>query len=310
MNKNKENNITNSIVLMGPSGVGKSLIASTLSQKMQLPLLDIDDLAFFIEAEASQHLSQDKQKQQEFIERETKALKTIKRDTPLTKEEEKKEEQLVCDFVNLYNHYYNLLGGLSQFYPEYFDYRKSMNHALTMHAQIYALNKFSFQILDKVFETATTPFIISPPASFGWHTQNPMHFKLQFLQNKVDNILDSTQNVLLLPGEDFSLRNPSDATSVNSKLFLKHPEYYYKHADLEITTNALFYEPENDFLKQRTWLNVRETITKDNLKNNAEINNICDQIIDFSQASMQSLENCATSPQTTQISIENNNITQ
>ena len=44
MANNKQLNIKNSIVLTGPCGVGKSLIADTLSHKSNKPLLDIDDL--------------------------------------------------------------------------------------------------------------------------------------------------------------------------------------------------------------------------------------------------------------------------
>ena len=78
----------------------------------------------------------------------------------------------------------------------------------------------------------------------------------------------------------------SVVSEVNQKVngyFLKHLENYYDHSDFEISTNELFYEPESDFLKQRTWLNVRETLTKEKLMNSGELDNICDQIIEFYQ---------------------------
>ena len=91
--------------------------------------------------------------------------------------------------------------------------------------------------------------------------------------------MTSTQNVLLEPGEDYYIKNPKDQKSINTRLFMKDYSNYYPNADIEVSTNGLFYEPENDFLKQRTWLNVREYLTKKRLKNRGEINNISDQII-------------------------------
>ena len=179
----------------------------------------------------------------------------------------------------MYNYYHDLLGGFEQFHKDYFDFRQSK--CVTKHDQVYSMNKLSYQLLNKIYENTDTPFIISPPASFGWETKNPLHFNLKFLQDKIGDFLDSTQTVLLEPGQDYSLRSTTDKSSVNDKLFLKYPEGYYNHADLVLSTNALFNEPENEFLQQRTWLNVRETLTKEQLKNTAEINNICDQILEY-----------------------------
>lgn len=295
MAKNKQENISNSIVLIGPSGVGKSLIATTLSQKTNMPLLDIDDLICFIQMDMFGSLSPNAKHQRQYIKEQIKDLKSLERETPLSPEETKREEQLVYEFVDLYNYYHKLVGGFDQFYSDYYDYTNSK--AYTKHEQIYSTNKFAYQIINKVFNTTNTPLVISPPACFGWNSNNPFHHNLQFLQTKIGTFLESTQTVLLSPGEDFHLRTISDPSSINDKLLLKYQQNYYKNADLEISTNGLFNEPENDFLKQRSWLNVRETMTKENLKNTAEINNICDQIIEFSQANTQILEDSANQPQ-------------
>lgn len=84
----------------------------------------------------------------------------------------------------------------------------------------------------------------------------------QILQNKIGKLLGATRNVLLQPGADYALRNPAEYSSINTNLLLKHPQHYYEHADLEISTNGLFNEPANDFFKQRFWFDVRETLTK------------------------------------------------
>lgn len=285
--KNQQQNISNSILLMGPSGVGKSLIAGALSQKTNLPLLDIDDLINFIESDLMGGLIKDEEIQKDFINFQIEDLKKVEREIPLTPEESKKEESLVYELVDLYNYYHDLLGGYEQFYQDYFDFRQSK--CITKHDQVYSMNKLTYQILNKVYESTNTPFVISPPASFGWETKNPLHFNLKFLQDKVGNFLDSTQTILLEPGQDYHLRSTTDKTSVNDKLLLKHLDGYYEHADIVISTNALFNDPENEFLQQRTWLNVRETLTKEQLKNTAEIDNICDQILEFTQTPIQNI---------------------
>ena len=203
--KKYEKNILNSIVLMGPSGVGKSLISVTLAHKANIPVLDIDDLIFFIEADLRGTLSPNSNEQKLFIKSQIKELKKLERERPLTEKESIKEEQLVHEFVDLYNYYYNLLGGFEQFYRYFYDYHKSVQKCITIHDEVYYLNKFTLQLLNKIFESTDTPFVISPPANFGWHSKNPIHYNLQLLQNKIGKFLNSTQNVLLQPGKDYYL---------------------------------------------------------------------------------------------------------
>jgi len=277
---NKQANIKNSIVLMGPCGVGKSLISETLAKRTGMPKLDIDDLMFMIELDLGGTLSPNKVHQERFIKEQLNELKTIKRDTPLTEEELKQEEVLVRNFVKLYDYYYELLGGFSKFHADYYNYYKSTQGYTTDLHEVYLHNKLAMELIDTIYNSTDTPFIISPPASLGWTNNSILHPSLQTLQKeKINPFLQSTQTVLLEPGEDYYIKNPNDPKSVNSRVFMKNYENYYPYVDLFISTNGLFYEPENDFLKQRTWVNVREYLTKKRLKNRGEIGNICDQII-------------------------------
>lgn len=277
---NKRKNIANSIILIGPCGVGKSLIASQLSEKTNISLLDIDDLMFFIEADMTEELSNDKDKQKIYIEEEIKKLSKLNRNNPLSKAELEKEKELVYEFVDTYNYYYNLLGGFEQFYHIIYEYYKSIHVFSTMNSRISKINNATLKLIDKIFESTNKNFIISPPASFGWNSKNILNVNTQILQKKICEFLESTQTVLLQPGYDYKLRIPKDKTSAYYKHFFKKSGFYYENANLEISTNGLFYEPSNDFLKRKTWLDAREAIIKERLKNNSEINNICDQIID------------------------------
>ena len=54
---------------------------------------------------------------------------------------------------------------------------------------------------------------------------------------------------------------------------------YYANAKIEITTNGVFNNPENKFLRMRTWFDPQASIKKDQLRNKGEISNICDEIL-------------------------------
>lgn len=273
----RNHNQKNSIVLIGPCGVGKSLIASELSQKTNLPILDIDDIITFIQATASETLTISEQVQKEFITSHINELQKLDR-KPLSEEETIIERQMVYDLVDLYNTYHKNLGDFEQFYQEYYNYIKVLNDNMSVQEEIYHLNKLTLAMLKKIFSNTDTPYIIAPPASFGFQSVEKTNLNNKLLEYEINKFLQNTQTILLQPGNDYSLRNPASETSV-SEILINNMDRYYKPVKLEVSTNALFNEPENDFLQQRTWLNVREFMTKNRLKNNAEINNICDQIL-------------------------------
>ncbi|MBQ8615832.1 MAG: hypothetical protein IJ415_04625, partial [Clostridia bacterium] len=50
-------------------------------------------------------------------------------------------------------------------------------------------------------------------------------------------------------------------------------------ADISITTNGLFNNPTDKHVQRRSWLNPKEALVKEKLKNKGEIANICDEII-------------------------------
>lgn len=288
----KKENLEKSIMLMGPSCVGKSLIANRLSKKLNLPVLSLDDLFNFINMEQSGIISPSKPAQISYIHA---CLEEIEQD-PKTRENLEKEEyrqtqiKLVYDFIDLYNYYNNLVGPLSDFYPLNNEYYSSVRNAHTLNETIYCLNDFSYKVLEKALTKIDKPIIIDPPAPFGWEASKISFFE-QFRMNafesniapfdldkRIAKFAKSTRTILLEPGQDFQSRNAAPSKA-NAHL-IKTISGYYDNADILISTNDLFYEPENKWLKQRTWLDARETLTKEKLKNNSEINNICDEIID------------------------------
>ena len=182
---NRQKNIKNSIVLIGPCGVGKSIISETLAKKKKIPKLDIDDLMFMIEIDMRKILSPDKKHQEKFIHDQLEELREIKRDPALTEEELKHEELLVHDFVDLYNYYYNLLGGFEKFHTDFYNYFKATQQYTTNLNEVYWHNKLAMELINTIYSTTDTPFIISPPASFGWNYDKFLHPSLSNLQKTV-----------------------------------------------------------------------------------------------------------------------------
>lgn len=287
-----QENLAKSITLIGPSCVGKSLFAKELSKRLNFPVINIDELLDFIELELDGHIDHIPQKQAEYIAR---CLKDISQDAQLkeTLTDERyaeTEKRLIHEFVDLYNYYHALLKDFKPFYDtmnEYAYFYKNIHDPVEI---ICVLNYLTNEMLSKIFDVLNQPIILDSPAPFGWQTNNQLDFfsKLRLkrsilnidtatVDNAMNDTLSKTQTVLLIPGLDYNIRNAFKDVESNI-LILENLDNYYP-ANLEITTNGLFNSPDNKYFRQRSWFDAKETLTKEQLKNKSEINNICDEIL-------------------------------
>lgn len=284
--------LSKSIALIGPSCVGKSLFAKELAKRLNLPLINIDELLDMIELEKYGHLDSTPQKQQEYINR---CLMDISQDTELKEtltdpQYIETTHRLVHEFIDMFNYYHNLLGDFKPFYEimnKYDYYYKNIHDPLEI---ICTLNYLTNEMLTKIFDVINQPIILDSPAPFGWQANNSLDFfsKLRLKRCTlnidtplVDNVMTETlskmQTVLLLPGLDYKTRNAFSKVEPNN-IILEDLDNYYT-ANIEITTNGLFNSPENKYFKQRGWFDAKEILTKEKLKDSGEINNICDEIL-------------------------------
>ncbi|MBQ8615324.1 MAG: hypothetical protein IJ415_02020, partial [Clostridia bacterium] len=106
--------IKNSTTLIGPSCVGKSLLANELSKKLNMNYVCIDDLLVMIGYEQSGNLSQNKKVQQKFIRQCAEEIINDPSSAVYLRNPRyrKKQIELIKDFVKLYNYYANMFGGL------------------------------------------------------------------------------------------------------------------------------------------------------------------------------------------------------
>ena len=121
------------------------------------------------------------------------------------------------------------------------------------------------------------------PCNFGWFFNENHRFGLNFaeLNNRMSKILnDIGFSILLEPGEDFAER--ASATSSYYE-FLFNNRQNYEKSDLIISTNQLFFNPSEQLIKSRDDFGAKAHIEREKLLNKAELNNICDQIIEMSQ---------------------------
>ena len=92
-------------------------------------------------------------------------------------------------------------------------------------------------------------------------------------------LIDKTHSILLTPGRDYHLRNAAKNSDCNN-LILKHLDNYYPNANIEITTNGLFNDPQNKAFNTRMYFDAVYSTVRDQLRNNGVINNMADEIIE------------------------------
>ncbi|MBQ9795916.1 MAG: hypothetical protein IJW36_03050 [Clostridia bacterium] len=289
-----DEDLKNSITLIGPSSVGKSLIASELSKKLNIPYVCIDDLLVMIDYEQRGLLSIDKKVQKRFVKL---LIEDIKQDEELSVYMHNptfrtKEIKLINDFIELYNYYAEMFGGLHHFYgiAQGHEARQDLFNLPILNVE--NLKVVTAQIIATIMDIYDKPLVFDVPASFGWETSDlykkssiniafklkTKNIDLKLIQKFVNSFLNETTTVFLSPGIDYNERNSARFSRENNML-LESLSNYYNQADIEISTNALFNEPSNKFLQKRSWLNPEEAMVKEKLKNKGEINNICDEII-------------------------------
>ena len=292
---NKES-LRKSIILIGPSCVGKSLIASEMEQKVQMNHVSLDDLLIMVEYEMEGDISPDIEKQKEFAKR---ILLQIMQDSKQKKNMaiskfEKKTFELIKDFFDLYNYYVELFGDLKVFYDIIEKHHLRLSYASSPVQKLANINIVAVQLTNKIFEIIDSPILIDAPAPFGWIPTNEelieeleygdlkREKKINFnkINREMSKILSSLNTILLVPGEDYNKRNTVRA-SVENNILLENIEDYYDNAKLIISTNGVFNQPESKFLQKRSWFNGEESIERDKLKNQCEISNICDQILNM-----------------------------
>ena len=163
-------NLEKSIVLIGPSCVGKSLISSELSKKTNMKHICIDDLLVMIEYEKDGDINSNIEKQKEFAKR---LLQHVMQDPKQRKnliipKFEQKTFKLIKGILDLYNSYVEVFGNLNQFHDIVEKHQFRIPLASYSTEKLVHLNVLAVDMLNKIFEVIDEPIIIDAPAPFGW----------------------------------------------------------------------------------------------------------------------------------------------
>lgn len=294
----RKNVYENSIVLIGPSCVGKTLLSEELSFRTQMPVFSVDDILFFL-AEMKNNglkntprgISKYKKIQQHYAFN----YKPIK----ISKTEQENVDYLNTSINNLiekfqaYDEYFDLRR-YKKFYNDYYDTCLSLFEAgISDEFALFLSQTFTTAFLQDIISSLPCPAIIDVSAADGWFNYN------YYPNDKDQSILatlgyefdyDSTinahheffskfgQKVFLHPGEDYKYRSSPDFPQ--NYILTQNLDRYNEYADLIVSVNGLFYQPDDPvFQKNRYYIDVNGNKTKDKLKNKSEVSSVCEQIL-------------------------------
>lgn len=290
---NKED-LSNSIFLIGPSCVGKSMLSQELGKRLNIPVVSIDDLREFVLWEVEGFIGPSKEKKQEFIStcyKDAKKDKTYKKNMQDEKSRQK-QLQAIKNVANLYTRYVKMFDGLKQFKTLVCEHEKIAHNFHKKIEYIVGYAGLATLMVKKIVEVYDGPLIFDTPAMFGWEvdaskigdeykkllSKSTLKLKLSKLNEEQSKILKQSNTVLLEPGLDYNIRN-TERNSAYNKILLRNMDKYMGNADISITVNAMFYHPENKYFNKRSWFDYKEMETKRKLKNKCNISNICDEIL-------------------------------
>ena len=161
------------IILTGPSGVGKTLLAEKLSEKTGFPSVSIDDLLVFADYEKHGIIANNPAAIRQF---KRECLQSCYEDERISDQcfDEKllaKQKQIITAYANEYIKYTKLFGNLSPFYSIVDKYYNFMHHlqGCSTKTRLAFQQFFQLQMMLTVFErTRKKPIILDTSAVQGW----------------------------------------------------------------------------------------------------------------------------------------------
>lgn len=288
----------NSIVLIGPSCVGKTLLSEELSIRTQMPVFSVDDILFFLAEMKNNGLKNTQRgmakykKTQQYYAFNYKPIKISKNDQTKVDYLNTSIDNLIEKF-QAYDEYFDLKK-YKRFYNDYCESCSALLEAgISDEFALFLSQTFTTSFLQDIISDLPCPAIIDVSAADGWFNFN---YKPKKSDNEILSMLGYEfdfesaakahheifsqfgQKVFLCPGEDYKYRQSSDFTQ--NYILAQNLDRYTKYADLIVSVNGLFYQPDDPvFKKNRYYIDVDGNKTKDKLKNKSEVSSICEQIL-------------------------------
>ena len=289
----------NSIILIGPSCVGKTLISEELSARTQMPVFSVDDILFFLAEMRNNGLKNTSlgrakyKKLQQHFAYSYKPIKITKRDKEKVDYLNESIDRLIEKY-QIYDEYFELKR-YKDFYDNYWEIGSALAETdISNEFSVYLSQVYTTILIQDIIDGLDVPAIIDVSAPDGW-------FSLDYKPNEHDKkILDRLgfhfnfeetladhheifskfgQKVFLQPGIDYKQRQTSEYSG--NDVLVNNLDRFHHYADLMISVNGLFYDSENPvFQRGRYYIDVNGNQTKSQLLNKSEVSSICEQIID------------------------------
>lgn len=266
-------NLNKSIILIGPKGVGKSLIAERLQNMLKSNNQDF----FLLKLDVIRDLCK----------------KLYDPQSKLAPQEIIKLDKEYIELNNLFNLESSTFKNIISRFYQIFNYQEDPNSLfkLSNNGLIAFDNLISLNILEACLNKIDKPLIIDAGGNIGPIIDNvPSSDKFLVLElkdgDKQKRLLTKFGNVVYLaPGEDYEKSSLSSINDEANKAYRKNPNSYKSFANIIIEVSNLFSDNTGFAFKTRDADDAQAQSERFRLLNNDTVNKICKQIIDSAQLS-------------------------
>jgi len=283
-------NLQKSYMLIGPSGIGKSLISKELSKKTGLPVFSIDEIIEY---------TKDRYRlgYPGFFINERKLFKYYKRvareyGPHLEKGSfaDLKQNEMLKELTELFFYYRKQLDDFKEIKQAYLDYlsqNERLSNAFSALVDTFIFQRFTVNVFKIIVNKINRPVIFDMPCNFGWimpddEIYDKLDLNYQKLNEEMLDILNGIGcSILIEPGQDFQERTPERSFYFE---YLFNNRQNYSKSDIIISSNNLFFKPSDPAIAKRSYFDAPAQIKREELLNKSELKNICDQILELSNA--------------------------
>lgn len=290
--------LDSSIILIGPKGIGKSLIAEPLKNQMKMQYVLSTD---FLRSIFIMFINGNLKDFESFKRQITKIAQETRINKAYPNQEELKVEQL----ESIEKYFKSLRFGISLLdfnsrAEEYYNTARNLNKIIQYQN---AISKDAYNFLMQYYITKLAnialnspklkgPIVVDAGADFAIKynlsvfdiikirqllllSEKDMKSMLTYHDEFIKKF---KHKVCLLPGVDYQESSNPKVHDYQNEDFLKHIDDYVNCSNIIVNVNGMFYDNTHSVFKVNQHFRVYEERIKDALKNKSEIANICETI--------------------------------
>ena len=295
-NKN-EKILKDSVLLLGPLGVGKSLLSTKIGEKLHLPVICLDQVfgamsIFYRKSWQLPTFEEWEASQKPIFRRDMSRLDRFKYQKQIS-------QKIVSDYEMLRS--YQEIFDMSSLIEDCCCAMKNCYFATKnkdFQTRMFALIYTDTLLLEKIMSKLKEPVVLDASGIIG----ASLTLKEEINANDIHldegtTTYDFQRNVLsrfgtkvyICPGEDFRDRNDDECVEAN-KIILKSKSSYIKYCDIVASTNGIVYRDDPILLQKRNDYDIDKSLKFLKAQNLGEIENTTDQIVNSIKEFMQAKE--------------------